>query len=61
VSGGLCLSAAGRARMASVAPDHFGRLAAAVDALTEEERATLQAALPVVSRFCEHLLAEEEA
>ena len=42
--------------MDEVAPDHFERLAAALPSLSEQERETLVAALPVIARFCAQLV-----
>ena len=54
--GGLALSETGRSRMQEVATDHFDRLAAALEIFTAEERETLEAALPLVARFCSQLV-----
>lgn len=52
----LTLSDSGRRLMEDVARDHFSRLATAADALSAEDRATLEEALPIISGFCTHLV-----
>ncbi|WP_134428272.1 MarR family winged helix-turn-helix transcriptional regulator [Mycobacterium ulcerans] len=55
------LTERGRRLVAEIAPDHFGRLAAAMGEFTPAERDTLRAAMGLLDRFGEVLLDERDA